>query len=445
MIDVPGVTRGDESRKLQRLVNARWWDFLPGQLLMLTSGNKRGEHFEVGPGLNEAEIVRVDETNMVENDELRVQQTDRTVLERVPADEAFGDCIDVTHPDFGAVGDGVADDRAAIQAALDVADGARVCVPPGTYLVSDRLILRDNSVLYGAGYASEIRGGAGAFYILDTDDNVSHVHVSHLRLDSQDQTGNGCIRFQGTHDAVVEYCFIYNAKSYTILMLDQDGREAQDIRIYNNLIDNTSGQSAIYAYASSTSVESECIFVKGNTINGSGGDAVNLNVAGHAIVANNVLNYFDEKGGSNAGVRCDESHNGEIVGNIIGPTDAGDPIGVYVADSSDITVQGNECRDIGSQGIYVDNSNNSIVNDNIVLNSGGSNDDDAGIRINDAEDVVVNGNRSYDDRSTKYQSYGVLEFGSSDYNIITDNACRGNSTSGVYVSGANTVSANNTG
>lgn len=46
--------------------------------------------------------------------------------------------IDV--PTYGAVGDGVADDTAAFQAALDHADliGADVYVPPGTYCLGER-------------------------------------------------------------------------------------------------------------------------------------------------------------------------------------------------------------------------------------------------------------------------------------------------------------------
>tara|TARA_R110000823_G_scaffold308868_2_gene432703 strand:- start:1199 stop:2917 length:1719 start_codon:yes stop_codon:yes gene_type:complete len=48
--------------------------------------------------------------------------------------------------DFGAVGDGVTDDTAAIQAALNASvNGGSVVIPPGTYLHSSRLIVKNGT------------------------------------------------------------------------------------------------------------------------------------------------------------------------------------------------------------------------------------------------------------------------------------------------------------
>jgi hypothetical protein len=57
--------------------------------------------------------------------------------EAVSADEAFEPYVDVTQ--FGAVGDGVTDDTAAIQAALDAGGGKIVFFPAGTYMVNANL------------------------------------------------------------------------------------------------------------------------------------------------------------------------------------------------------------------------------------------------------------------------------------------------------------------
>ena len=56
----------------------------------------------------------------------------------------------VSVKDFGAVGDGVADDTAAIQAALGAGLGA-VHFPPGVYCVSTELVIPDGGGIIGAG------------------------------------------------------------------------------------------------------------------------------------------------------------------------------------------------------------------------------------------------------------------------------------------------------
>ncbi len=53
---------------------------------------------------------------------------------------------------FGAVGDGEADDTAAIQKAIDASKGKVVRIPPGRYKITDFLTIRDSgTVLQGAG------------------------------------------------------------------------------------------------------------------------------------------------------------------------------------------------------------------------------------------------------------------------------------------------------
>lgn len=74
--------------------------------------------------------------------------------------------FDVTHPLFGAVGDGTTDNYAAIQLAItkcSTVGGGRVYVPgvdvdDGEYYrISQKLQMRDNVTVYGDGRASEIR------------------------------------------------------------------------------------------------------------------------------------------------------------------------------------------------------------------------------------------------------------------------------------------------
>jgi hypothetical protein len=71
--------------------------------------------------------------------------------------------------DYGAIGDGWADDSAAIQAALDAA--STVYVPPGAYYIGDTTLrLRSGQTLYGAGYTSSgiFYDGAGDAILFDS-------------------------------------------------------------------------------------------------------------------------------------------------------------------------------------------------------------------------------------------------------------------------------------
>jgi hypothetical protein len=60
----------------------------------------------------------------------------------------------VSVKDFGAVGDGVADDTVAIQNAMDASSG--VHLPAGTYKISSSLQMNDNNFVFGEGRGSEI-------------------------------------------------------------------------------------------------------------------------------------------------------------------------------------------------------------------------------------------------------------------------------------------------
>jgi hypothetical protein len=123
--------------------------------------------------------------------------------------------------DFGAVGDGVADDTAAIQAAINRAVALRgvVFIPPANagayYKISAPLtvsaplsILGDNtfgSLLYGVGMS------AGA-HILDFDclaaNNVENIHISRLTIRSDNGAPNG-LRLKNVADVLITEVRLY--------------------------------------------------------------------------------------------------------------------------------------------------------------------------------------------------------------------------------------------
>jgi hypothetical protein len=70
----------------------------------------------------------------------------------------FADVVNVK--DFGAVGDGVADDTTAIQAALNSTKSGKVFIPVGSYKTTSTLVIPSGVILYGSGIDTIITPGS---------------------------------------------------------------------------------------------------------------------------------------------------------------------------------------------------------------------------------------------------------------------------------------------
>lgn len=93
----------------------------------------------IGTESNPVETIHADSIHTEVLDELDIQGKDIGVASVSTGDAQFGGkpWADVTHPDFGAAGDGSTDDTAAIQEAFD--NYERVYFPKGTYNVTSTL------------------------------------------------------------------------------------------------------------------------------------------------------------------------------------------------------------------------------------------------------------------------------------------------------------------
>lgn len=107
-----------------------------------------------------------------------------------------GDVINVKHPTYGAVGDGVTDDTAAFQAAHDACgtNGA-ILIPPSTYVLTGwRITKSDLTILCYGTLAPNADGDTCIIIGQDADGDTQHVGrlKGNLRLDTGDvwyQTG----------------------------------------------------------------------------------------------------------------------------------------------------------------------------------------------------------------------------------------------------------------
>lgn len=88
---------------------------------------------------------------VVSNDKIKARQS---------ISAAIFNGVAVSVAEYGTVGDGVTDDTAAIQSAIDAVDGAAVVIPQGTYKVSGNLTIQNkaNFKLIGHGATIELSG-----------------------------------------------------------------------------------------------------------------------------------------------------------------------------------------------------------------------------------------------------------------------------------------------
>jgi hypothetical protein len=93
----------------------------------------------------------------------------------------------VSVKDFGAVGDGIANDTSAIQLALNSAKF--VYIPAGTYLLTASLNVQSNTTIIGQGASSILKAGANLVYGLSAI-NVSNINISDLAFNGGGQTTN---------------------------------------------------------------------------------------------------------------------------------------------------------------------------------------------------------------------------------------------------------------
>ncbi len=132
--------------------------------------------------------------------------------------------INVQNPIFGAAGDGVTDDWAAIQGAIDVAEGSNgtVILPAGTYLISKSLTVKGNMALVGEGpwqTTLQLADNANCDMITTPNDKQYYgLVIRDLGFDGNaaNQSSGSAIHLLGMNNATLDNLYIQHPKEHGI-------------------------------------------------------------------------------------------------------------------------------------------------------------------------------------------------------------------------------------
>jgi len=116
----------------------------------------------------------------------------------------------VSVKDFGAKGDGAADDAAAIQSAINYAasvGGGRVVLPQGTYLVGSTLNLTSNAVhLVGfSRFGTLIKGASPSMVVVNVSGSFCGIHELSFAHNSTPAAGGVCVKVTGTGFSMTKF------------------------------------------------------------------------------------------------------------------------------------------------------------------------------------------------------------------------------------------------
>jgi hypothetical protein len=341
--------------------------------------------------------------------------------------------------DYGAVGDGAADDTAEIQAAIiDAPVGGTVYFPEGTYKVSSAIVVDQSVRLSGTG-ASTLKLNA-LINILSVED-TSDVVIDGLRFDGNRTAlgGNGyaAVYLTDVSQVAVRNCTFTDTQSAALTITRGASIWVSGNRfseIYDSgvrLEDPTSGEFNDYIWITENHFDA-C------QLSGTNGTAaIQAHGTGevshrHIFVLGNVINLPEL-----VGIGLDSLDNSTVIGNTV-TKDATVSNGECIAfTGSENLVSGNYCHnDSTSSGAAIllwavagrTNAQNQIV-DNRCTNGG------QGVAFVWGEtgaaisDLLITGNHCYEN-NRGIQSYiaGGVSSGSQSRVLITHNDFAGNTT-----------------
>ena len=172
----------------------------------------------------------------------------------------------------------------------------------------------------------------------------------------------------------------------------------------------------------SVSTQAQHASIVGNTITSTSGNGITLQNTFFATVADNTISDAGQYG-----ITVDTNCSRITVSNNVVSNAGFDNIHCQ---APDVTIVGNVCTGANGSGILVSGGTSVSVVSNVCMNndSGTADSVSSGIRLTNANQTRVIGNRCTDNQGTKTQNYGIREDGTSNNNYFAGNDFSGNKT-----------------
>ena len=345
--------------------------------------------------------------------------------------------------DFGAKGDGVTDDAAAIQAAISAAgNNATVLLPAGTYVIGSAGLLvsgktglqirGDRAILKITGAASQTFGAFSATQILFS--NCTRSGLFGVEINGNSVSVNA-VGFSACTDCVFDDNTVYSSGNNGQVIAGGGTRN----RFRRNTIYSSIGTARGMWLGNNNATDMEVdLVVDGNVVRANAATGIVFNSVGGRVSNNHALANSGAgiifPGASGYAARKVSCVGNYCSGNSFHGIQWDVPSYSTDADlPSDIVCSGNTCAGNSNSGIYAVNSLRAVLTGNVCCDNV-----TAGIQADDrGKQITITGNECSDTRTSgQTQQRGIRVIAQAVSNsgaVISGNTCNNNTTQGICV------------